>query len=222
MGYSMIPIIVFTVFWGVIGIVCPIFAPKGPNRGCNVLAVLALRIYGTNEPTHRAEAQQGDPRLDGREMVPCSFRRYDSGLVVKNMALQPKRIGFDPRHKLNHFTLDLGDGYAACRGVCHRPMKTAVGRPRPSRGQRGALAIRERVSHLALIFCTSEHIGPPAQVGTPLFLNPSAHSRRSTEGVPQSEVKTLVNQSVNSLVVRIEPCSRGRSRPAQSLNHEPE
>ncbi|CAK1597897.1 unnamed protein product [Parnassius mnemosyne] len=33
MGASFVPITIFTVLWGVVGIVCPIFAPKGPNRG---------------------------------------------------------------------------------------------------------------------------------------------------------------------------------------------
>ncbi|KAF9417951.1 hypothetical protein HW555_005096 [Spodoptera exigua] len=33
MGASFIPITVFTVLWGIVGIVCPFFAPKGPNRG---------------------------------------------------------------------------------------------------------------------------------------------------------------------------------------------
>ncbi|KAI8427015.1 hypothetical protein MSG28_014660 [Choristoneura fumiferana] len=33
MGASIVPIAVFTILWGVVGIVCPFFAPKGPNRG---------------------------------------------------------------------------------------------------------------------------------------------------------------------------------------------
>ncbi|XP_075223005.1 V-type proton ATPase subunit e 2-like isoform X1 [Lycorma delicatula] len=30
----------FTVFWGIIGIVLPIFAPKGPNRGILQLVLM--------------------------------------------------------------------------------------------------------------------------------------------------------------------------------------
>ncbi|PZC72216.1 hypothetical protein B5X24_HaOG211741 [Helicoverpa armigera] len=33
MGASFVPITVFTLLWGIVGIVCPFFAPKGPNRG---------------------------------------------------------------------------------------------------------------------------------------------------------------------------------------------
>jgi len=33
MGASFIPIIIFTVLWGIVGIVLPFVAPKGPNRG---------------------------------------------------------------------------------------------------------------------------------------------------------------------------------------------
>lgn len=33
MGASLIPILIFTIFWGVIGIVLPFFVPKGTNRG---------------------------------------------------------------------------------------------------------------------------------------------------------------------------------------------
>jgi V-type H+-transporting ATPase subunit e len=33
MGFSLIPILIFTVLWGVVGIVLPFVVPKGPNRG---------------------------------------------------------------------------------------------------------------------------------------------------------------------------------------------
>jgi len=33
MGASIIPIIVFTALWGVVGIVLPFVVPKGPNKG---------------------------------------------------------------------------------------------------------------------------------------------------------------------------------------------
>lgn len=34
MGFSLAPVIVFTVLWVVVGIVLPFVVPKGPNRGC--------------------------------------------------------------------------------------------------------------------------------------------------------------------------------------------
>ncbi|CAG2060958.1 unnamed protein product [Timema podura] len=33
MGAAVVPIVVFTAFWGVVGIVLPFVVPKGPNRG---------------------------------------------------------------------------------------------------------------------------------------------------------------------------------------------
>merc|ERR1711983_44792 len=33
MGASAIPIIIFSVFWGIVGIICPFLVPKNPNRG---------------------------------------------------------------------------------------------------------------------------------------------------------------------------------------------
>ncbi|XP_045244089.1 V-type proton ATPase subunit e 2 isoform X2 [Macaca fascicularis] len=38
-----LPVIIFTTFWGLIGIAGPWFVPKGPNRGhCEVLAASVL------------------------------------------------------------------------------------------------------------------------------------------------------------------------------------
>ncbi|XP_015609906.1 V-type proton ATPase subunit e 2 [Cephus cinctus] len=33
MGASVVAVLVFTILWGVVGIVLPFFVPKGPNRG---------------------------------------------------------------------------------------------------------------------------------------------------------------------------------------------
>lgn len=33
MGASAIPFIIFTAFWGGVGIILPFVVPKGPNRG---------------------------------------------------------------------------------------------------------------------------------------------------------------------------------------------
>ncbi|KAF3429750.1 hypothetical protein E2986_13747 [Frieseomelitta varia] len=33
MGASLLPILFFTFLWGIVGIVLPIFVPKGTNRG---------------------------------------------------------------------------------------------------------------------------------------------------------------------------------------------
>lgn len=33
MGASVVPILVFTILWGIVGIVLPFVVPKGPNRG---------------------------------------------------------------------------------------------------------------------------------------------------------------------------------------------
>ena len=48
-----IPIIIFTVFWGLVGIVLPFLLPKGPNRrwfhlsSCSTLSVLSFRLIQT-------------------------------------------------------------------------------------------------------------------------------------------------------------------------------
>ncbi|XP_057360871.1 V-type proton ATPase subunit e 2 isoform X1 [Manis pentadactyla] len=31
-----LPVVIFTTFWGLIGIAGPWFVPKGPNRGCDL------------------------------------------------------------------------------------------------------------------------------------------------------------------------------------------
>ncbi|XP_021957870.1 V-type proton ATPase subunit e 2 [Folsomia candida] len=41
MGATALPILFFTILWGVVGIVLPFFVPKGPNRGV-VQVVLML------------------------------------------------------------------------------------------------------------------------------------------------------------------------------------
>ncbi|KAH0555087.1 V-type proton ATPase subunit e 2-like [Cotesia glomerata] len=40
MGAAALPVCIFTLFWGVIGIVLPFFVPKGPNRG--ILQVILM------------------------------------------------------------------------------------------------------------------------------------------------------------------------------------
>ncbi|KAK0080302.1 hypothetical protein PV325_000153 [Microctonus aethiopoides] len=40
MGASALPVCLFTLFWGVVGIVLPFFVPKGPNRG--ILQVILM------------------------------------------------------------------------------------------------------------------------------------------------------------------------------------
>lgn len=45
MGASAIPVIVFTVLWGVVGIVLPFVVPKGPNRG--ILQVILMLTAAT-------------------------------------------------------------------------------------------------------------------------------------------------------------------------------
>jgi V-type H+-transporting ATPase subunit e len=32
-GGSIAPLIIVSVFWAIVGIVCPFFVPKGPNKG---------------------------------------------------------------------------------------------------------------------------------------------------------------------------------------------
>ncbi|XP_043283672.1 V-type proton ATPase subunit e 2-like isoform X2 [Venturia canescens] len=47
MGASAIPVIIFTLLWGVVGIVLPFLLPKGPNRGILqvVLILTALTCW---------------------------------------------------------------------------------------------------------------------------------------------------------------------------------
>jgi hypothetical protein len=33
MGFAVVPFVVFTAFWGIVGIVLPFFARKSPNAG---------------------------------------------------------------------------------------------------------------------------------------------------------------------------------------------
>lgn len=40
MGFSVLPCLIITVFWGIIGIVLPIFLPKGNNRGLMQLSLI--------------------------------------------------------------------------------------------------------------------------------------------------------------------------------------
>jgi V-type H+-transporting ATPase subunit e len=41
MGFSIVPFLIFTIFWGIVGIVLPFFVRKTPNRGI-VQVVLML------------------------------------------------------------------------------------------------------------------------------------------------------------------------------------
>ncbi|KAL0269484.1 UNVERIFIED_CONTAM: hypothetical protein PYX00_007196 [Menopon gallinae] len=45
MGASAVPIAIFTVLWGVVGIVLPFVIPKGPNRG--ILQVILMLTAAT-------------------------------------------------------------------------------------------------------------------------------------------------------------------------------
>lgn len=40
MGASAIPVIIFTLLWGVVGIILPFIVPKGPNRGIFQLVLI--------------------------------------------------------------------------------------------------------------------------------------------------------------------------------------
>ncbi|KAK1122572.1 hypothetical protein K0M31_009017 [Melipona bicolor] len=40
MGASLLPVLFFTFLWGIVGIVLPIFVPKGTNRG--ILQVMLI------------------------------------------------------------------------------------------------------------------------------------------------------------------------------------
>lgn len=45
MGASAVPVIIFTILWGVVGIVLPFVVPKGPNRG--ILQVVLILTAST-------------------------------------------------------------------------------------------------------------------------------------------------------------------------------
>ncbi|XP_021935758.1 V-type proton ATPase subunit e 2-like [Zootermopsis nevadensis] len=45
MGASVVPILVFTILWGIVGIVLPFVVPKGPNRG--ILQVVLMLTAAT-------------------------------------------------------------------------------------------------------------------------------------------------------------------------------
>lgn len=45
MGASFVPFLIFTVLWGVVGIVLPIVAPKGPNRGWVIRFCIQLAYF---------------------------------------------------------------------------------------------------------------------------------------------------------------------------------
>ncbi|XP_012283964.1 V-type proton ATPase subunit e 2 [Orussus abietinus] len=44
MGASAAPVLIFSILWGVVGIVLPFFVPKGPNRGI-LQAILMLTAF---------------------------------------------------------------------------------------------------------------------------------------------------------------------------------
>lgn len=44
MGATAIPILVFTILWGIVGVVLPCFVPNGPNRGI-LQVVLILTAF---------------------------------------------------------------------------------------------------------------------------------------------------------------------------------
>lgn len=44
MGASAVPVLIFTILWGIVGIALPCFVPNGPNRGI-LQVVLILTAF---------------------------------------------------------------------------------------------------------------------------------------------------------------------------------
>nr|CAD7414464.1 unnamed protein product [Timema poppensis] len=54
MGAAVVPIVVFTAFWGVVGIVLPFVVPKGPNRGTYSSPVASLVLTDSSQLTAKS------------------------------------------------------------------------------------------------------------------------------------------------------------------------
>ncbi|KAK8392929.1 hypothetical protein O3P69_013152 [Scylla paramamosain] len=78
MGASAIPIILMTLFWGLVGIVLPIILPKGPNRSCIVLAFLALLLYASDESPNWTSSPQHNTYIP---TAPVNMLRNKTGCL---------------------------------------------------------------------------------------------------------------------------------------------